>query len=67
MKELSTVSDVELPRKLEIGKAGLLQTLQWVQGDSIVLAKDEVEVEPCAAGLNFKVSPFPYPIFIITS
>ncbi|KAI4261103.1 MAG: hypothetical protein L6R42_003692, partial [Xanthoria sp. 1 TBL-2021] len=52
--ELSTVSDVELPRRLEIGKAGLLQTLQWVQGDPIVLPKDEVEVEPCAVGLNFK-------------
>ncbi|KAL9010176.1 MAG: hypothetical protein Q9173_004864 [Seirophora scorigena] len=54
IKELSTVSDVELPRKLQIGKSGLLQTLQWVQADPITLAKEQIEVEPCAVGLNFK-------------
>ncbi|KAI4094752.1 MAG: hypothetical protein LQ344_001997 [Seirophora lacunosa] len=53
-KELSTVSDSELPLKLEIGQAGLLQTLQWVQAGPIILAKEQVEVEPCAIGLNFR-------------
>ncbi|KAI4230482.1 MAG: hypothetical protein LQ349_006253, partial [Xanthoria aureola] len=48
MKELSTVADTELPRTLEIGRTGL------VQGDPVVLAADEIQVEPCAVGLNFK-------------
>ncbi|KAL8864761.1 MAG: hypothetical protein Q9198_009658 [Flavoplaca austrocitrina] len=54
VEKLSTVSDEELPRKLEINKPGLLQTLQWVQVDAIDLARDEIEVDPRAVGLNFK-------------
>ncbi|KAL8697589.1 MAG: hypothetical protein Q9201_007050 [Fulgogasparrea decipioides] len=52
--ELSVASEEELPRKLQIGKAGLLQSLQWVQEAPIVLAPDEIEVETRAVGLNFK-------------
>ncbi|KAL8721427.1 MAG: hypothetical protein Q9225_001902 [Loekoesia sp. 1 TL-2023] len=52
--ELAITSEEELPRKLEIGKTGLLQTLQWVQGSPVVLEDDQIEVEPCAVGLNFK-------------
>lgn len=54
-KELSTILETELPRKLALGKAGQLQSLQWVQAAPIVLAKDEIEVETRAVGLNFKV------------
>ncbi|KAL9623833.1 MAG: hypothetical protein Q9160_001824 [Pyrenula sp. 1 TL-2023] len=52
--QLSTISETELPRKLELGKIGQLQSLQWAQVEPIVLAKDEIEVETCAVGLNFK-------------
>ncbi|KAL8836758.1 MAG: hypothetical protein Q9170_002787 [Blastenia crenularia] len=52
--ELATAPEEELPRKLEIGKTGVLQTLQWVQRAPVVLQDDHVEVEPCAIGLNFK-------------
>ena len=58
-KQLSVVSEEELPRKLQIGKPGLLQSLQWVQEKPIVLAQDEIEVETCAVGLNFKVFLLP--------
>lgn len=56
-KQLSVVLEEELPRKLEIGKPGLLHSLRWVQGTPIVLTHDQVEVETCAVGLNFKVFP----------
>lgn len=56
-KQVSVVSEEELPRKLEMGKPGLLQTLRWVQGTPIVLTYDQIEVETCAVGLNFKVFP----------
>ena len=48
-------SKEELPRKFEIGKSGLLQSLRWVQGRPIILIHDQVEIEPRAVGLNFKV------------
>lgn len=57
VKQLSVVSEEELPRKLEMEKPGLLQSLQWVQGTPIVLTDDQIEVEICAVGLNFKVFP----------
>lgn len=47
-----------IPRRLEIGKPGLLSTLGWAQLSVRGLASDEVEVEVQAAGMNFKVSPF---------
>ena len=55
-ERLAAMSGKELPRKLEIGKTGLLQSLRWVQKESIILTHDQVEVEPRAVGLNFKVS-----------
>jgi hypothetical protein len=59
-KQLSVVSEEELPRKLEMGKPGLLQSLRWVQGTPIVLTHDQIEVETCAVRLNFKVFPSAY-------
>lgn len=56
-KELSkTMSAAKIPKRLEIGKAGLLSTLGWVQQPTRVLAADQVEVEVRAVGMNFKVS-----------
>lgn len=55
-EQLSGVSDEELPRKLDMGIPGRLHSLQWVQGPPIVLSDDQLEVETCAVGLNFKVS-----------
>ena len=54
-ERLAALSGEELPRKLEIGKTGLLQSLRWVQNKSNILTHDQVEVEPRAVGLNFKV------------
>ncbi len=54
-QQLSVISEETLPRKLEMGKSGLLQSLQWVQGKRVVLIHDQVEIEPRAVGLNFKV------------
>lgn len=54
-QRLAAMSGGEFPRKLEIGKTGLLQSLRWVQNKAIVLTHDQVEVEPRAVGLNFKV------------
>ncbi|KAL8694269.1 MAG: hypothetical protein Q9218_001037 [Villophora microphyllina] len=45
----------ELPRKLQVGKTGSLQSLQWVQGLPIALAPNEVDVKTVAVGLNFKI------------
>lgn len=56
LEQLSVVSKEELPRKLEIAKPGLLHSLQWVQGTPIMLKDDQIEVEICAVGLNFRVS-----------
>jgi len=51
---LDTVT--KLPKALEIGKRGLLETLQWKQVQAKPLLDDEVEVEVKSVGLNFKVS-----------
>lgn len=56
-KKLSVVSEEKLPCKLEMGKPGLLQSLRWVQGRPVTLTDDQIEVETCAVGLNFKVFP----------
>lgn len=55
IEQLSAVSDLELPRKLEAGKPGFLQSLQWTQTAPIALTNDQIEVEVRAVGLNFKV------------
>lgn len=54
-QSLSATSKKELPRKLEIGKLGALQSLRWIEDKPIILTHDQVEVEPRAVGLNFKV------------
>ena len=54
-ERLAAMLGEELPRKLGIGETGLLQSLRWVQDRSTILTHDEVEVEPRAVGLNFKV------------
>lgn len=41
--------------RLEIGKYGLLQTLQWTRYYPVELSPDCVVIEPRCAGLNFKV------------
>ena len=48
-------SGTNIPRRLEIGKPGLLSTLGWVQQPVRELLGHEVEVEVRAAGMNFKV------------
>lgn len=54
-KELSQKADAALPKRLEIEKKGVLQSLQWVQYSEKPLAGDEVIVETRAGGINFKV------------
>lgn len=52
-------------KTLEIGKPGLLETLQWTEGSlPSGLQDNEVEIETRAVGLNFRVS---VDIFIDTS
>jgi hypothetical protein len=44
------------PKKLKIGKLGLLQSLTWEQQAALPeLGEDELEVEPRCVGLNFRV------------
>jgi hypothetical protein len=63
-EELSKIPKEPGPKTIEIGKRGLLQTLQWVQGSRDELSADEVEVEVRATGMNFKVSnPSPLMVF----
>lgn len=45
----------EGPWRLGVGRVGQLQTLRWAEGERAPLAELEVEVEPRAVGLNFKV------------
>jgi hypothetical protein len=56
-KRLSTIPQKEQPlKKINIGKFGLLHSIQWVQQKSISnLAPGQIEVEPRAVGMNFKV------------
>ena len=42
-------------KKLDIGTNGLLDTLQWVGMEDSVLKPEEVEVNLCYIGLNFRV------------
>lgn len=46
--------DVDHPKKLDIGQAGVLQTLGWKQCTLPDLVGDAVEIDVRAVGLNFK-------------
>lgn len=64
--ELSrTSSGSKIPKRLEIGKRGFLNTLGWVQQSTQVLVEDQVEVEVRAVGMNFKVRIFSFSISIL--
>lgn len=54
-EKLAAVSGEELPRKVDVGKHGLLQSLRWIQKKPIVLIHDQIEVQTRAVGLNFRV------------
>lgn len=54
-KELLDSKHDSHPRKLEIGRPGILHTLAWKQEEPMELESDWVEVETRAVGLNFKV------------
>ena len=54
-KELLDFKHDSHPRKLEIGRPGILHTLAWKQEEPVNLKSDWVEVETRAVGLNFKV------------
>ena len=54
-KELLDTKHDSHPRKLEIGRPGILHTLAWKQEEPMELKSDWVEIETRAVGLNFKV------------
>jgi SAM-dependent methyltransferase len=53
---LACVAEPNAPKKLQIGKLGLLDTLFWTTSEARELVEDEVEVAVSCVGLNFKVS-----------
>ncbi|KAF6220309.1 hypothetical protein HO133_003441 [Letharia lupina] len=53
-KELLSAKHHSYPRKLEIGRPGILHTLAWRQQEPFDLKGDFVEIETRAVGLNFK-------------
>jgi hypothetical protein len=53
--ELSRNAVEDAPRRLEIRRRGLLQTLRWAQLPWDPMESDEVEVDVRAVGMNFKV------------
>ena len=55
---LSTMlQEDRLPKKLNVGKFGLLHSLQWVQQKPVsTLGSGQIEVETRAVGMNFKES-----------
>ena len=55
-KELSAAKHDSYPRRLEIGRPGILTTLGWKQDEPAELKGDFVEIDTRAVGLNFKVS-----------
>lgn len=55
-KELLAPKHNSYPRKLEIGRPGILHTLNWQQQEPVDLKGNFVELETRAVGLNFKVS-----------
>ena len=54
--ELLSTKQSSYPRRLEIGRPGILHTLAWKQHEPAELKGDFVELETRAVGLNFKVS-----------
>jgi SAM-dependent methyltransferase len=50
-----TSAGTKVPKRLEVGRPGFLNTLGWEQQPRRVPAGDEIEVEVRAAGMNFKV------------
>ena len=54
--ELLSAKYDSYPKKLEIGRPGILTTLAWKQDEPADLKGDFVEIETRAVGLNFKVS-----------
>jgi len=55
-KELSQKAVTQLPKRLEVEKKGMIETLHWMQFSEPELKSDEVIVETRAIGMNFKVS-----------
>ncbi|TVY80960.1 Highly reducing polyketide synthase FUM1 [Lachnellula suecica] len=53
-KELSQKAVVELPKRLEVEKKGIIDTLHWMQFTEPELGAEEVIVETRAIGMNFK-------------
>lgn len=53
-KELLSTKQSSYPRKLDIGRPGILHTLSWKQQEPTELKGDFVELETRAVGLNFK-------------
>lgn len=54
--QLPSPADPQAPKKLKIGKLGLLLTLTWEQQTPLpALGFSELEVEPQCVGLNFRV------------
>jgi SAM-dependent methyltransferase len=54
--ELPSTSPKTAPKKLKIGKLGLLQSLSWEQQILLPeIGEDDLEVEPQYVGLNFRV------------
>ena len=57
--QTALIESSHAPSKLAIGRFGSLDTLRWIQdSQSNALLDDEVEVEPRAVGLNFKVTDY---------
>jgi 2-polyprenyl-3-methyl-5-hydroxy-6-metoxy-1,4-benzoquinol methylase len=56
LNELLSAKHDSYPRRLEIGRPGILTTLAWKQDEPADLKGEFVEIETRAVGLNFKVS-----------
>jgi hypothetical protein len=56
-REIPVLPSEVAPKKLHIGKLGLLQSLRWEQQAPLeALGSLELEIEPHVVGLNFRVS-----------
>ncbi|TVY20219.1 Highly reducing polyketide synthase FUM1 [Lachnellula arida] len=53
-KELSQTAETKMPKRLEVEKKGMIETLHWAQFPEPELKSDEVIVETHAIGMNFK-------------
>jgi len=54
-RELSQPVIERAVKKLEIGNHGQLKTLRWTEEEAACLARDQVEIDIRAVGMNFKV------------